>query len=104
MQPSVRWAWSLNAAASVLGSVGALVLALYLGLVGTLLVGGALIWRAGDHGGKPRENERLDYSARRKPQIAAERRREPRFNAFASMRVLKPRWVPEATQRERSGV
>ena len=40
--PSVRWAWSLNAAASVLGSVGALVLALYLGLVGTLLVGGGL--------------------------------------------------------------
>ena len=31
-EPSVRWAWSLNAAASVLGSVGALVLALYLGL------------------------------------------------------------------------
>jgi hypothetical protein len=41
-QPSVRWAWSLNAAASVLGSVGALVLALYLGLVVTLLIGGAL--------------------------------------------------------------
>ena len=40
--PSVRWAWSLNAAASVLGSVGALVLALYLGIVQTLLVGGAL--------------------------------------------------------------
>jgi hypothetical protein len=41
-QPSVRWAWSLNAAASVLGSVGALVLALYLGIVETLLIGGAL--------------------------------------------------------------
>ncbi len=40
--PSVRWAWSLNAAASVLGSVGALVLALYLGIVETLLVGGGL--------------------------------------------------------------
>ena len=40
--PSVRWAWSLNAAASVLGSVGAVVLALYLGIVQTLLVGGAL--------------------------------------------------------------
>ena len=39
---SVRWAWSLNAAASVLGSVGALVLALYLGIVQTLLVGGGL--------------------------------------------------------------
>src|SRR5207244_11267103 len=41
-QASVRWAWSLNAAASVLGSVGALVLALYLGLAGTLLIGGGL--------------------------------------------------------------
>jgi hypothetical protein len=41
-QPSVRWAWSLNAAASVLGSVGALVLALYLGLMQTMLIGGAL--------------------------------------------------------------
>jgi hypothetical protein len=40
--PSVRWAWSLNAAASVLGSVGALVLALYLGLVQTMLIGGGL--------------------------------------------------------------
>ena len=41
-QLSVRWAWSLNAAASVLGSVGALVLALYLGLVQTMLIGGGL--------------------------------------------------------------
>ncbi|MCL4401502.1 MAG: hypothetical protein M1436_02390 [Acidobacteria bacterium] len=40
--PSVRWAWSLNAAASVLGSVGALVCAIYLGLVQTLIVGGSL--------------------------------------------------------------
>ena len=40
--PSLRWAWSLNAAASVLGSVGALVCSIYLGLVQTLLVGGAL--------------------------------------------------------------
>jgi hypothetical protein len=41
-QPSVRWAWSLNAAASVLGSVGALVLALYLGLMQTMLIGSGL--------------------------------------------------------------
>jgi hypothetical protein len=41
-EPSVRWAWSLNAAASVLGSVGALVLALYVGLVETMLIGGGL--------------------------------------------------------------
>jgi len=38
--PSVRWAWSLNAAASVLGSVGALVCAIYLGLVQTMIIGG----------------------------------------------------------------
>ena len=38
--PSVRWAWSLNAAASVLGSVGALVCAIYLGLLQTLIIGG----------------------------------------------------------------
>jgi hypothetical protein len=40
--PSVRWAWSLNAAASVLGSVGALVCSIYLGLIQTLMVGGLL--------------------------------------------------------------
>jgi predicted membrane-bound spermidine synthase len=39
---AVRWAWSLNAASSVLGSVGALVCAIYLGLMQTLLVGGVL--------------------------------------------------------------
>jgi spermidine synthase len=36
----VKWAWSLNAAASVLGSVGAILLAIYLGLRATLLIGG----------------------------------------------------------------
>jgi hypothetical protein len=41
-KPSLRWAWSLNAASSVLGSVGALMCAIYLGLMQTLLVGGAL--------------------------------------------------------------
>jgi hypothetical protein len=40
--PSVRWAWSLNAAASVLGSAGAIFFAIYLGLRATLLIGGAL--------------------------------------------------------------
>jgi hypothetical protein len=39
--PSVRWAWSLNAAASVLGSVGSLVCSIYLGLIQTLIIGGA---------------------------------------------------------------
>jgi len=38
--PSVRWAWALNAAASVLGSVSALVSAIYLGLVETMIIGG----------------------------------------------------------------
>ena len=41
--PSVRWAWSLNAASSVLGSVGALVCSIYLGLVQTLIVGGLFL-------------------------------------------------------------
>ncbi len=39
---SVRWAWSLNAASSVLGSASAVFLALYLGLRETLLIGGLL--------------------------------------------------------------
>lgn len=38
--PSVRWAWALNAAASVLGSVGALVCGIYLGLIQTIIIGG----------------------------------------------------------------
>ncbi len=41
-KPAVRWAWSLNAAASVLGSVSAVVLGIYLGLREAMLVGGAL--------------------------------------------------------------
>lgn len=41
-KPSVRWAWSLNAASSVLGSAGAIFFAIYLGLRETLLLGGAL--------------------------------------------------------------
>lgn len=41
-KPSVRWAWSLNAASSVLGSVLAMVCAIYLGLIQTLLVGGVM--------------------------------------------------------------
>ncbi|HEY2843846.1 MAG TPA: hypothetical protein VGJ09_09355, partial [Bryobacteraceae bacterium] len=40
--PSVRWAWSLNAAASVLGSASAIFLAIYIGLRSTLLVGSGL--------------------------------------------------------------
>ena len=40
--PSVRWAWSLNAAASVLGSAGAIIVAIYAGLRVTLLLGAGL--------------------------------------------------------------
>ena len=39
---SVRWAWSLNAASSVMGSATAIFLAIYLGLRVTLLIGGGL--------------------------------------------------------------
>ncbi len=41
-KPSVRWAWSLNAASSVLGSVAAIFFAIYLGLLQTLLMGGLM--------------------------------------------------------------
>ncbi len=41
-RPWVRWAWSISAVASVFGSVGALLLALYSGLVQTMLAGGGL--------------------------------------------------------------
>jgi hypothetical protein len=40
--PSVRWAWSINAAASVLGSVLSIILAIYQGLTQALLAGGAM--------------------------------------------------------------
>ncbi len=58
--PSVRWAWSLNAASSVLGSVTALVCSIYLGVVETLIIGGllylgALAVIARVHIGKPAE-------------------------------------------------
>jgi hypothetical protein len=39
---SIRLAWSLNSAASVLGSGSAIFLAIYLGLFATLLIGGGL--------------------------------------------------------------
>jgi predicted membrane-bound spermidine synthase len=43
--PSVRWAWSLNAAASVFGSAAAIFFAIYVGLAGTLGIG-ALMYTA----------------------------------------------------------
>ena len=42
MPASVRWAWAINAASSVLGSAAAIFLAIYLGLRTTLLIGGLL--------------------------------------------------------------
>ncbi len=44
-KPSVRWAWSLNAASSVMGSALSMFLALYLGLMQTLIIG-ALFYAA----------------------------------------------------------
>jgi hypothetical protein len=41
-KPSVRWAWALNAASSVLGSATAIFLAIYLGLREALIVGAML--------------------------------------------------------------
>jgi hypothetical protein len=40
MPQHVRWAWATNAAASVLGSAGAIVIAIYFGLEKTLIIGG----------------------------------------------------------------
>ena len=40
MPAAVRWAWSVNAASSVLGSAAAMFLAIYLGLKLTLCIGG----------------------------------------------------------------
>lgn len=42
MPAAIRWAWAVNAAASVLGSAAAMFLAIYLGLSSTLLIGGVL--------------------------------------------------------------
>ena len=41
-KPSLKWAWSLNAASSVLGSAGAIFMALHIGLRLTLIAGGAM--------------------------------------------------------------
>ncbi len=40
MPASVRWAWAINAASSVMGSAAAMFLAIYLGLQLTLTIGG----------------------------------------------------------------
>jgi hypothetical protein len=42
MPASVRWAWAINAASSVMGSAAAMFLAIYLGLQVTLMIGGLL--------------------------------------------------------------
>jgi hypothetical protein len=42
MPESVRWAWAINAASSVMGSAAAMFFAIYLGLKLTLIIGGVL--------------------------------------------------------------
>ncbi len=42
MPASVRWAWAINSASSVMGSAAAMFLAIYLGLHVTLMIGGLL--------------------------------------------------------------
>ena len=53
-QPNaVRWAWSVNAASSVLGSALAIIIGLYFGLTATILLGAALYvvaWVLGRYG------------------------------------------------------
>jgi hypothetical protein len=41
LDTTIEWAWAMNAAASVLGSVGAMVIAIHSGLNVTLLTGAA---------------------------------------------------------------
>lgn len=46
MPASVRWAWAINAASSVMGSAAAMFLAIYLGLQLTLVIGGLFYFAA----------------------------------------------------------
>lgn len=46
MPESVRWAWSINAASSVMGSAAAMFFAIYLGLRMTLVIGGLFYFAA----------------------------------------------------------
>ena len=46
MPQNVRWAWAINAAASVLGSAAAIFLAIYFGLQNTLIIGGLFYFAA----------------------------------------------------------
>jgi hypothetical protein len=46
MPASVRWAWAINAASSVMGSAAAMFLAIYLGLQITLVIGGLFYFAA----------------------------------------------------------
>jgi predicted membrane-bound spermidine synthase len=69
----VRWAWSLNAAASVLGSASAIILAIYVGLRATVLIGGGLYLGAlaatwlGRHADKGPVNESVSEGAVARP-------------------------------------
>ncbi len=46
MPASVRWAWAINAASSVMGSAAAMFLAIYVGLQMTLVIGGMFYFAA----------------------------------------------------------
>jgi hypothetical protein len=46
MPASVRWAWAINAASSVMGSAAAMFFAIYLGLQTTLVIGGLFYFGA----------------------------------------------------------
>ena len=46
MPASVRWAWAINAASSVMGSAAAMFFAIYLGLQMTLVIGGLFYFGA----------------------------------------------------------
>ena len=46
MPASVRWAWAINAASSVMGSAAAIFFAIYLGLQTTLVIGGLFYFGA----------------------------------------------------------
>lgn len=65
MPASVRWAWAINAASSVMGSAAAMFLAIYLGLRLTLIVGAlfyAAAWLSAVYSPLRRGQRRLSHS------------------------------------------
>jgi hypothetical protein len=72
MPASVRWAWAINAASSVMGSAAAMFLAIYFGLKATIVIGGllylaaltSLLWSPLKRGGVLRLKPRTDATSR----------------------------------------